>query len=79
MGADRVRKDQEEVADAQIELQRLEQGLLEEFSQRLGPLIQQVAAELDLHLVLPIRTGFLWAHPGLDLTDEVMERFNAGP
>jgi Skp family chaperone for outer membrane proteins len=64
--------------EAQVELQTLEQELLTDFSRRLGPIIERVADERQLHLVLPIRSGFLWAHPGLDLTDEVMRRFNTG-
>lgn len=62
--------------EAQVEVQQLEQRLLTEFSRRLGPIIEDIAEERQLYLVLPFRSGFLWAHPGLDLTEQVMTRFN---
>ena len=45
--------------DAQIEVRQLERGLLQEFSRRLGPIIQAVAEAHQLHLVLPIPSDFL--------------------
>jgi Skp family chaperone for outer membrane proteins len=62
--------------DAEFELAELETRLTRDFSRRLGPVIQQVAAQRQLHVVLPVRADFLWAHPGLDITSEVMTRFN---
>jgi Skp family chaperone for outer membrane proteins len=63
--------------DAEFELAELEARLTRDFSRRLGPVIQQVATERQLHVVLPARADFLWAHPGLDITSDVMTRFNA--
>ena len=63
--------------DAGIEMNDLEQRLLRDFSRRLAPIVRQVAAEKQLHLVLPVRSDFLWAHPGLDVTEQVMSKFNA--
>jgi Skp family chaperone for outer membrane proteins len=64
--------------DAQNEMVDLDERLRLDFSRRLGPIIRQVALDRQVHIVLPVQADFLWAHPGLDVTDEVMTRFNAG-
>lgn len=63
--------------NAEIEMADLEQRLLSDFTRRLGPVIRDVANERQLHVVLPVRSDFLWAHPGLDITDQVLAKFNA--
>ena len=64
--------------DAQEEIQELQQQLQSEFQTRLQPIIQQVAEEKNLHFVLSIRdAGAIWFHTGLDLSSEVIKRFDA--
>jgi Skp family chaperone for outer membrane proteins len=63
--------------DAQSEMLDLDERLRMDFSRRLGPVIRDVATARQLHMVLPIQSAFLWAHPGLDITDEVMLKFAA--
>jgi Skp family chaperone for outer membrane proteins len=66
--------------DAQQEVQGLQQQLQDEFQRKLGPVIQQVATEKKLHLLFSAAdSGIVWAEPGLDLTDEVIKKFDAAP
>jgi Skp family chaperone for outer membrane proteins len=65
--------------DAQAEQQQLTQELQNEFQTRLNPIIDQVAKEKGLHLVLSIAdSGAVWAETGLDISAEVMKRLDAG-
>jgi outer membrane protein len=64
--------------DAQAELQEMQNGLQLEFQRKLGPVIQGVAVEKGLHLLFSqADSGMVWADPGLDLTAEVIRRFDA--
>lgn len=64
--------------DAQAELQEMQNQLQIEFQRRLGPVIQAVAQEKGLHLLFSqADSGLVWADPGLDLTAEVVRRFDA--
>ena len=64
--------------DAQAEIQQLQQDLQQEFQTRLQPVIDQVAKEKGLHYVFSIRdSGAIWANTGLDLSAEVVKRFDA--
>jgi outer membrane protein len=62
--------------DAEAELQDLQQQLQMDFQRKLTPVIQQLAAEKGLHMLLP-DSGLVWADLGLDLTLEVIKRFDA--
>jgi outer membrane protein len=64
--------------DAEAEMQDLQQQLQLEFQRKLSPIIQQVAVEKGLQVLLS-RTdaGIVWAEPGIDLTAEVIRRFDA--
>lgn len=63
--------------DAQQEVQGLQQQLQDDFQRKLGPVIQQVAQERKLHLLFSAGdSGIVWAEPGLDLTDEVIKKFD---
>ena len=65
--------------DAQAEQQQLTQELQNDFQTRLNPIIDQVAKEKGLHLVLSIAdSGAVWAETGLDISAEVMKRLDAG-
>jgi len=64
--------------DAQAEQQQLTQELQSDFQTRLNPIIDQVAKEKGLHLVLSIAdSGAVWADVGLNISAEVMKRLDA--
>ena len=64
--------------DAQAEQQTLTQDLQNEFQQKLFPIIDTIAKEKGLHMVFSIQdSGIIWPDPGLDLTSEVIKRFDA--
>lgn len=64
--------------DAQQERDDLTQKLQVDFQSRLNPIIDQVANEKNLHVVFDaVNSGMVWANTGLDITAEVMKRFDA--
>ncbi len=64
--------------DAQQEQTQLTQDLQNEFQQKLFPIVDAIAKEKGLHMVFSIAdSGILWPDPGLDLTNEVIRRFDA--
>ncbi len=64
--------------DAQKEVQEMQNELQAEFQQKLGPIIQQVAQERKLEILFSaLDAGIVWADAGLDLTSEVIRRFDA--
>jgi Skp family chaperone for outer membrane proteins len=64
--------------DAQQEVGALQQQLQDEFQARLSPIVQQVAQEKDLHLLFSAAdSGLVWADLSLDITGEVIQRFDA--
>jgi outer membrane protein len=64
--------------DAQSEIQELTEQLQGEFQQRLHPIIAQIAQEKALHYVFSVRdSGMIWFDTGLDLSAEVIKRFDA--
>lgn len=64
--------------DAESEMQDLQQQLQLDFQRKLSPIIAQVAAEKGLHILLSqTDAGMVWADPSLDLTSEVIKRFDA--
>jgi outer membrane protein len=64
--------------DAQKEVQDLQNELQAEFQQKLGPVIQQIAQEKKLDILFSaLDAGIVWADAGLDLTTEVIRRFDA--
>jgi len=64
--------------DAQKEVQELQNELQAEFQQKLGPVIQQIAQEKKLDILFSaLDAGIVWADAGLDLTSEVIRRFDA--
>lgn len=67
--------------DAQQEGQGLRQQLLNEFSQKVNPIIAAVAKEKGLHMVFSVsdEANVAWADPGLDLTQEIIKRVDAAP
>ncbi len=62
--------------DAQAEVQELTQQLQADFEKKLRPVIAAVAQERGLHLVLGPESGIIWADGGLDITPDVIRRFD---
>jgi outer membrane protein len=64
--------------DANSELQELQNQLQAEFQEKLNPVLEQVATEKGLHMLIDIaNSGAVWANTGLDLSAEVIRRFDA--
>jgi outer membrane protein len=64
--------------DAQEEVQQLQGDLQNTFQQKLLPVIQQVVQERGLSILFSqADAGIVWADPTLDLTAEVIKRFDA--
>jgi outer membrane protein len=62
--------------EAQEEVQELQQGLQNEFTRKLLPVVDKVASEKGLHMVLSrADAGIIWA-PALDITAEVIKRLD---
>jgi Skp family chaperone for outer membrane proteins len=65
--------------EANAEQQQLENDLRADFSRKLNPVLAQIGEEKGLHMILEIQAaGAVWAHSGLDLTQEVIKRLDAG-
>lgn len=64
--------------DAQEEVQQLQQDLQNGFQGRLLPIIQQIVAERGLEILFSQNdSGIVWADTALDLTNDVIKRFDA--
>ena len=64
--------------DAQEEVQQLQGDLQAAFQQKLLPVIQQVVAERGLSILFSqADAGIVWADPTLDVTAEVIKRFDS--
>lgn len=64
--------------DAQEEVQQLQGDLQSAFQAKLYPIIQQVVAERGVQILFSQRdSGIVFADPGLDLTADVIRRFDA--
>jgi outer membrane protein len=64
--------------DAQKDVQELQNELQLEFQQKLGPIVQGIFNEKKLEILFSATdAGVLIADPGLDLTTEVIRRFDA--
>lgn len=64
--------------DAQKELQDLQQQLQLDFQRKLNPILAEVAEERGLQMVFSAAdAGLAWAHAGLDITADVIKKFDA--
>jgi Skp family chaperone for outer membrane proteins len=64
--------------DAQQEVTSLQQQLQDEFQTRLFPVLAEVANEKGLHMLFSgADAGLVWADPALDITGEVIQKFDA--
>jgi Skp family chaperone for outer membrane proteins len=64
--------------EAQADRNALQTELQVDFQRKLNPILEQVAKEKGLHLLLDIQnSGAVWVDTGLDLTAEVIKRLDA--
>lgn len=64
--------------DAQQDVTALQAQLQDEFQRRLSPVIDDIATEKGLHLLFSVvDSGLVWADPSLDITTEVIQKFDA--
>jgi outer membrane protein len=64
--------------NAQAEAEQLERELNAEFQRKLNPIVEQIGKEKGLHMLFSIRDSpVVWADTGLDLSEEVIKRFDA--
>jgi outer membrane protein len=64
--------------DAQAEVNELQTELQGDFQKKLFPILQQLAREKELHLLLSAAdAGAIWWEPGIDLTAEAVKRLDA--
>jgi outer membrane protein len=59
------------------DMQTLNQQLLDEFGQKVIPIVEQVRAEKKLWMVFVTGDSIAAAQPGLDLSDDVIKRLDA--
>jgi Skp family chaperone for outer membrane proteins len=64
--------------DAQAEVTELQTELQNEFQKKLFPILQQLAQEKGLHILMSAQdAGAIWWEPGIDLTVEAIKRMDA--
>jgi Skp family chaperone for outer membrane proteins len=64
--------------DAQAEITELQQEVQNEFVKKLSPIVDAIAVEKGLQLVLnQAEAGIAWFTPGLDLTGDVIKKLDA--
>jgi Skp family chaperone for outer membrane proteins len=64
--------------DAQQELQELQQELQAEFMKKLSPIIERVVKERNISFLFSrVEAGIVFADPALDLTEDLIKRFDA--
>src|SRR5947207_5395969 len=64
--------------DAQAEINELQQEVQNDFLKKVNPVLEQVANEKGVQLVLNADTaGIAWANLGLDLSPEVVKKLDA--
>lgn len=64
----------------QVDLSTLNQQLLDDFEQKVLPIVEQVRQEKNLWIILSAGdgSGIAAVHPGLDLSQEIIKRLDAG-
>jgi outer membrane protein len=64
--------------DAQQDVQALAEQVEGDFNRKLTPVIDKVAKQKQVHFVFnAAQSGLIWAEPGMDLTAEVIQAFDA--
>ena len=64
-------------AQAQTDLQGLQRQFQNDLRARLTPVFQEVARGRNVQILLNEDSAVMWAGPGFDLTDAVLERLKA--
>jgi outer membrane protein len=65
--------------DAQAEIERVQQKFDAEFRVRLAPIIDAVSKERGLQFVFGLeQAAIVWWSPGVNISDEVVKRLDAG-
>jgi Skp family chaperone for outer membrane proteins len=64
--------------DATEEVNALTQQLQQEFGQKISPIVEAIANEKGLHMVFAAPGNIAWAHEGLNISEDVVKRLNAG-
>ena len=60
--------------------QAFQTDLQNDFQAKLSPIIQQVAVDKKLHMLFSVAdSGMVWADPSLDITNDVIAKFDAAP
>jgi len=62
--------------NAQAEVNEMTNDLQGDFQKKLMPIIEEVAKEKGLYVVFTAEAGVAFVHPGLNITDEVIKRFD---
>jgi Skp family chaperone for outer membrane proteins len=66
--------------DADAEVEALNRELSAEFQQKLLPVVEEVRAAKGLYIVFSLQdAGFVAIDPGLDITSDVIKKFDAAP
>ena len=66
--------------DAQQDVQNLQAQLQDDFQRKLTPIVQQVSIDRGLHMLFSVAdSGLVWGDPSLDLTEEIIVKFDAAP
>lgn len=64
--------------DASTDFNEFSQRLQNEFGQKVLPMLQTIATEKGLHMVLrAVPDALAWVNQGVDLSDELVKRLNA--
>jgi len=66
-------------SNAQAEVTDLNNELQNDFQKRLIPIIESIAKEKGLYLVITDDSSIAYAHPGLNISEEVIKRLDAAP
>jgi Skp family chaperone for outer membrane proteins len=62
--------------DATDDINALTQQLQQEFGLKIAPIVEAIANEKGLHMVLAAPANIAWANPGLDISEDVVKRLN---
>jgi Skp family chaperone for outer membrane proteins len=63
-------------SNAQADLQSLNNDLMNDFQQKLAPIIEEIAKEKGLYMVFTPESGLAYINPGLDITGDVIKRLD---
>ena len=64
--------------DATAEVRALTEQLQQDFGQKIAPILEAIANEKGLHMVFAATANLAWAHEGLNISEDVVKRLNAG-